>query len=55
MKPARLLTPIAIAPLHALAASRYQFLRSPESYSIGRIGWAHAPLALVQGYSRSPP
>jgi hypothetical protein len=55
MKRARLVTPIAIAPLLALAGSRYHPVRSPESYYVTRVEGAPAQSTLVQESSRSPP
>jgi len=55
MKPSRRLTPIALAPLLVFAGSKYQPIQSPESYSVGTIEGAAAPLAFVQECSRSPP
>jgi hypothetical protein len=55
MKRARLVTPIAIAPLLALAGSRYPLVRSPESYYVAKVEGAPALSTLVQESSRSPP
>lgn len=55
MKRARLFTPIAIAPLLALAGSRYPLVRSPESYYVAKVEGAPAQSTLVQESSRSPP
>jgi hypothetical protein len=55
MKRARLVTPIAIAPLLVLAGSRYPLVRSPESYYVAKVEGAPALSTLVQESSRSPP